>query len=371
VNLVTVCEAEPDLAIFLIECTQIVSGGQGDDMHKFYANQILKRLWLMRQAVTFSQMATDLANAKPADNIDGIKARMQRVLEEAVQTNFKSEAASKHVRDISETYLDELKERCTQKLMGNSRGISSGIKTLDEIIHGFMPGSLYILAARPSLGKTTLALNFANAAVEASKRVFVFTNEMPDIQIFEKFLSLRSGVLNHKLFSGAIEDKDFERIGEALPVIVDKEFYIDDVSGRKLETLISSIRNLHMRSKLDLVIFDYIQQISIGTKANAARHRAQELGEISGSIKKIALDLRIPIVCLAQVNRDAEGRDEPPTLANIKDSGSIEQDADAVIFIHRDRQKSETECILSVAKNRFGPVKDIICNVNLKINKFY
>lgn len=370
IDLVMVHRQDPETAIFCSEVIDCVVPRGEAAQHRFYAEEMMKTKWAKNNALLLSKLALDVSGLRPGDNFDSMQSELLNSIDRSCKSFFSDKTTAQHVKDVISDYVPVLQDRYEQRALGKPRGIPTGISTLDQVIHGFMPGGLYIVAARTSLGKTTLAINFANTALENDRSVLFFTNEMPNIQICEKQLSLRTGIFNSKLFSGSVEDKDIDRISEEVPKLESKKFYIDDKSGSVIETLTSGIKKHHLKHGLDMVVIDYIQQIST-QDSGKFQSRVQELGYVSKELKRLAIDLKIPILCLAQVNRAAENSEDPPTLANIKDSGSIEQDADAVIFIHRDREKTDGECVLSIAKNRFGPSKDITCRVDLKVNKFY
>jgi replicative DNA helicase len=367
VNLVTVSELMPDHTGWLIDCLQNAPVTANPD---WYAQELLRRSWLRESATKLSQLANQMSVEITGESFDELRIQLEETARSLLSKKVDQKVESRSVKDVLSNYIDDLEARCVQRINGQTRGLSTGIKLLDEVLHGWMPSCLYLLAARTSLGKTTLAINFANTAIENGKKVLFFTNEMPDVQICEKQLSLRSGVFNVRLFNGNLEDSDLDKIHKEIGNFSSKNLFINHKSGRKLHTLIAEIKAMYALHKIDFVILDYIQQVSIDDKPRGMS-RVAELGEVADAIKRLSLELGIPMLCLAQVNRSAEKSDEPPTLASIRDSGALEQDADGVIFIHRDRNVGEGKCVLSVAKNRFGPTKEIFVNVDLKVNRFF
>lgn len=367
INLVTVGAVIPQQAVFLIECLEIKPVGK--DIN-FYINELRSTSWARKISSTLSESLKKTMGIK--NSIEAVEIRNS--IEADIRSSFDEFIGiidhNKTPVEIIESYTDELEHRIVDRLQGKERGIDTGLKLLNESIYGWMEGSLNILAARTSLGKTTLAINFANTAADSGKKVLFFTNEMPANQIMEKVLSLKSGVFNKKIFRGDLSDSDIEKLHKQMGIVYKNGIYINDRCGRTLSKFLHSVKSMKKKHGLDMVILDYIQQMTAddGTKYPS---RVLELGVIANAIKELALDLKIPIICLAQCNRQAENSDEPPNLSHIRDSGAIEQDADTVIFIHRDRTVAEGKCILAVAKNRFGPTGDIEINVDLRVNRFY
>ena len=367
INLVTVGAVIPQQAVFLIECLEIKPMGQ-DIL--YYLKEIQSLHWARKSREEINEVLKKLSAVKNGLDVEECHAMLDSVSRQAVLDFNGSSKTSIKIPRVLDICVDEFEKRVIDKQMGNSRGLSTGIKNLDASIHGWMPGTLNILAARTSLGKTTLAINFSNTAIDSGKKVLFFTNEMPAQQIAEKQLSLRTGIFNHKLFSGSLDEKDLDKLHQGISGFYNKSLSINDRSGRRLSKFLSEVKRLHREDGLDMVILDYIQQMS-ADDGNKYPSRVLELGVIANAIKELALDLKIPIICLAQCNRQAENSDDPPNLSHIRDSGAIEQDADTVIFIHRDRTVAEGKCILAVAKNRFGPTGDIEINVDLRVNRFY
>lgn len=367
VNLVTVGAIIPKQAVFLIECLEIKPMGQ--DIN-FYVNELRSASWARKISSTLSESLKKTMGIK--NTIEAVEIRNS--IEADLRSSFDEFVGiidhNKTPMEIIDSYTDELEQRIIDGQQGKERGLDTGLKLLNESIYGWMEGSLNILAARTSLGKTTLAINFANTAADLGKKVLFFTNEMPANQIMEKVLSLKSNVLNKKIFRGDLNDSDIDKLHKQMGVVYKKGIYINDTCGRELSKFIHSVKSMKKKHGLDLVILDYIQQVSVDD-GNKYPSRVLELGVIANAIKKLSLELKIPIICLAQCNRQAENSDDPPNLSHIRDSGAIEQDADTVIFIHRDRTVAEGKCILAVAKNRFGPTGDIEINVDLKVNRFY
>lgn len=242
---------------------------------------------------------------------------------------------------------------------GEITGISSGIKDLDAKTSGFQKGDMVLIAARPSMGKTTFALNIAeHAALREGKSVVIFSLEMSKEQLAYKLLCSEANVDLLKLRTGSLEDKDWENIARATGPLSKAKIYIDDTAGVSVMEMRSKCRKLKMEYGIDMILIDYLQLMS----GSSSESRQQEVSEISRSIKALAKEMECPVIALSQLSRAPEQRaDHRPMLSDLRESGSIEQDADVVMFLYRDEyynketdEKNIAECIL--AKQRNGPV---------------
>lgn len=242
---------------------------------------------------------------------------------------------------------------------GEITGVGSGIKDLDAKTSGFQKGDMVLIAARPSMGKTTFALNIAeNAALREGKSVVIFSLEMSKEQLAYKLLCSEANVDMLKLRTGTLEDQDWENIARATGPLSKAKIYIDDTAGVSVMEMRSKCRKLKMEYGIDLILIDYLQLMS----GSSSENRQQEVSEISRSIKALAKEMQCPVIALSQLSRAPEQRaDHRPMLSDLRESGSIEQDADVVMFLYRDEyynKESEdrgvAECI--IAKQRNGPV---------------
>ena len=238
-------------------------------------------------------------------------------------------------------------------------GAPSGLRDLDRITSGFQPGNLVILAARPSMGKTALALGLArHLAVDVSRPVAIFSLEMSNAEITQRIMCAEAQVDSMRLRTGRMQPDDWSRLTEACDRLARSPIYIDDAAGVNVMEIRSKARRLKIREpELALVVVDYLQLMSGG----GAESRVQEISQISRSLKQLARDLDVPVLALSQLSRAVEARpDKRPILSDLRESGSIEQDADLVMFIYRDEyynkdsedNKGLAELIL--AKHRNG-----------------
>lgn len=241
---------------------------------------------------------------------------------------------------------------------GELTGVGSGFKDLDEMTSGFQKGDMVLIAARPSMGKTTFALNIAeHAALREGKSVVIFSLEMSKEQLAYKLLCSEANVDMLSLRTGKLTPEDWDNIARASGPLASAKIYIDDTAGVSVMEMRSKCRRLKMEYGIDLILIDYLQLMS-----GSGESRQQEVAEISRNIKAIAKEMECPVIALSQLSRAPEQRaDHRPMLSDLRESGSIEQDADLVMFLYRDEyynketeDKNVGECI--IAKQRNGPV---------------
>ena len=260
---------------------------------------------------------------------------------------------------ISMETIDELvqkKEHIT--------GLPTGFKDLDEKTSGLHPSELIIIAGRPSMGKTSLALNIArNVAVEEKKPVAIFSLEMSKEQVVERLLCVEARVDSHKLRTGFLADEDSPKLSIAAGVLFDAPIFIDDSSTLNALELRAKARRLKVKEDVALIILDYIQLMSAET---VTENRQQEIADISRALKSLARELKIPIIGVSQLSRRVETReDHRPRLSDLRESGALEQDADVVILLLReeyynpDNEEVKGKTELNIAKQRNGPVGSI------------
>lgn len=241
------------------------------------------------------------------------------------------------------------------------RGVPSGFPDLDNLLSGFHPSDLVILAARPSMGKTSLALDIArNAAVRHNIPVGIFSLEMSSEQLVDRMLASESYVNSWKIRTGAIrEEDDFGKIRDALETLSKAPIFIDDKPGNNILAMRAVARRLKRERGIGLIVVDYLQLMA-PTSTKASDSMVQQVTEISRSLKGLARELEVPVIALSQLSRAVEQRGGKPRLSDLRDSGSIEQDADVVMFIHReDKQNKESDrpniAEILIEKHRNGP----------------
>lgn len=256
---------------------------------------------------------------------------------------------------------------------GDVLGVPTGFRDLDKLTGGLQKSDLIILAARPSVGKTSLALGVAyNAAVRHQLRVGIYSLEMSAEQLVQRLLSMETGVDSHRLRQGFIDDDEWQRVSSAFGRLAEAKIYIDDTAGLSIQDLRSRSRRLVAEQGLDLLVIDYLQLM----QGRRTDNRVQEVSEISRGLKALARELDLPIISLSQLSRAVEGRTEHvPKLSDLRESGSIEQDADVVLFIYREElYQPETEkkgiAEIHIAKHRNGPTGMVPLRFFTNIAKF-
>lgn len=301
---------------------------------------------------------------EPEEVLEDAERRIFQISEKRQAKDFvtMNQAVERGLINIENMYINK----------GQLTGIRSPFPILDEYTAGFQKGDMVLIAARPSMGKTTFALNLAeHAALREGKSVAIFSLEMSTDQLAYKLLCSEAGVDMNKLRQGDLDETDWDNIARATGPLSKAKIFIDDTAGITVMEMKSKARRLKLEHGLDMIVIDYLQLMS-----GKGESRQQEVSEISRSIKILAKELEVPVLCLSQLSRAPEQRqDHRPMLSDLRESGSIEQDADLVMFLYRDdyyNKESETpgtaECIIS--KQRNGPVGTIHLAWIGKFSKF-
>lgn len=328
---------------------------------KAYAD-IVEKASVRRRLI---KAGTEIANKAYEDDADAdvLIGAAERDLFEVSDKIIKSDYVA--MDELLADAFDRIEE--LHKNKGALRGLKTGFRDLDKKTAGFQKGDLVIIGARPAMGKTTFAQNLAyNIASINKKGVLFFSMEMAANEIVDRMISDVSGVDNWKMRTGNLSDEEFSRIGDALGEMDEIPIYIDDTSSMTIVELRNKARRAMHDHDIGIVIVDYLQLISGSDRYKG--NRVQEVTEISRGLKILARELEIPVIALAQLSRSVTGRDDPrPVLSDLRESGSIEQDADLVMFLHRpdyyrqnDDNYEETHITeLLVAKHRHGAVGKI------------
>lgn len=323
--------------------------------------QIVRERSIMRNLV---QVGTEIVDS--ALSPQGRDA--QQLLDESESKIFQIAEAGKNDRigftDIKEL-LPQVAERIDQLFQRDNpsdvTGVPTGYKDLDMMTSGLQPGDLVIIAGRPSMGKTSLALNIAEyVAIDTGLPAAIFSMEMSSTQLVSRLIGSVGKLNQHKMRTGQLDDNDWEKLSYALGQLNEAPIFIDEGSALNPYEVRARARRLHKQcGKLGLVVIDYLQLMET---AGSSENRATEISEISRSLKSLAKELNVPVVALSQLNRSVEQRpDKRPVMSDLRESGAIEQDADVIMFIYRDEvynpespDKGVAEIIL--AKQRNGPV---------------
>lgn len=262
------------------------------------------------------------------------------------------------IKDVLLQVFDQLEERAMHK--GSLTGLTTGYDDLDRMTSGLQKSDLILLAARPSMGKTALALNIAINAVKTGASVALFSLEMSKEQYVQRIISMESMVESGKLRTGSLNDDDWSRLLTIMSTISSYKVFIDDTASISLFEMMSKCRRLKMEKGLDLIVVDYLQLMTDGGRTDS---RQQEISNISRGLKAMARELDCPVMALSQLSRAPELRtDHRPIMSDLRESGAIEQDADVVMMLYRDeyynKEESEKKGITEViiTKQRNGPV---------------
>lgn len=308
-----------------------------------------------RSLINLATKAQELAQKedKPLDDVlDELESKLFGISKANTKKDFV------HAAELIEKHLEIMEEQA--KNPNAMRGMPTGLKGIDLILGGLHKSDLIILAARPAVGKTAFALDIArHAAVESGKSVAIFSLEMPAIQLIRRILAQQSNVSMWDIRQAQLTDAGYARMAEAYDLVAKSKLFVDDSPGLSIMQLRSKARKLMMEQGLDLIVIDYLQLMQ--GSGSKVENRVLEISEISRSLKILARELNIPIMALAQLNRAVESRpDRMPMLSDLRDSGAIEQDADVIMFLSREKQynpestKDTTDVI--VAKHRNGAV---------------
>lgn len=320
----------------------------------FYA-EIVKDKAVSRRLI---KLANEISSAcyRGDEETDDILANAQQGIIEITQ-----DRGTKGLVPISR-YLNESLDLMTKlsEKDGSITGVPTGFTDIDRRTAGMHSAELIVLAARPGMGKTSFALNIAqNAAVKHNKKVAIFNLEMPGIQLANRLISSEAKVSSERIKKGDLRDEDWTKVALAVEVLSNSNIYIDDTSSITATEIGARCRKMMLEQGLDLVVIDYLQLMS--SSGRSGGNRQQEISEISRALKILANDLNIPIIALSQLSRSSDKEKREPVLSDLRDSGAIEQDADMVLFLHREgaykddcEEPNKTKC--NFAKHRNGEV---------------
>ena len=323
-----------------------------------YYAQIVSERAILRRLVEAGTRIVQLGYAGQG-NIDDVVDRAQAEVYDVTERR-----ASDDYKPLSELMGDALNEIEAIGSHGGERvGVPTGFEDFDRLTNGLHPGQLVIVAARPAIGKSTLALDFARAASVGHGLTSVFFSlEMGRNEIVMRLLSAEAGVSLHNMRSGGMNDNDWQKLARKMSAVSEAPLFIDDSPNLTMMEIRAKARRLKQRHNLKLIVLDYMQLMTSGKKVES---RQQEVSEFSRNLKLLAKELEVPIIALSQLNRGPEQRtDKKPMLSDLRESGSLEQDADVVILIHRDDAYDRDspragEADLIVAKHRNGPTGTI------------
>lgn len=328
--------------------------------HVLHYAKVVQKKAMLRRLISAADQILEMGYSGNED--------VERILDEAEQRIFKvSQKYLKQdfvpIKSILENAFNRIDE--LHRDDGSIRGVPSGFLDLDKVLAGFQKSDLIILAARPSLGKTTLALDIARqVGVQSKIPVGIFSLEMSSDQLIDRMLAAQAGIDLWRLRTGKLRssgpENDFEKLNEAMGILSEAPIYIDDTASANIMEMRTMARRLQTEHNLGLIIIDYLQLME--GRSRAGDNRVQEISEISRALKQLARELNIPIIALSQLSRQVESRSpQIPKLSDLRESGSIEQDADVVMMLYReDREKPDTPnkqiVDVFIAKHRNGPI---------------
>ncbi|ATP42297.1 replicative DNA helicase [Solibacillus sp. R5-41] len=334
-----------------------------------YAKIVEEKALLRRLIRVATKIAEDGYTRE--DEVEILLAEAEKKMLEV--SNRKNAGDFKHVKDVLVQTFDNIEQ--LQSREGDVTGIPTGFRDLDRMTAGFQRNDLIIVAARPSVGKTAFALNVAQSvAVKARENVAIFSLEMGADQLVMRMLCAEGNIDAQRLRTGALEPEDWRKLTMAMGSLSNSGIFIDDSPGVRMTDIRAKCRRLAKENGLGMILIDYLQLI-LGS-GKPGENRQQEVSEISRSLKGLARELKVPVIALSQLSRGVEQRqDKRPMMSDLRESGSIEQDADIVAFLYRDDyydKETESKDIIEIiiAKQRNGPTGTVSLAFRKEYNKF-
>jgi replicative DNA helicase len=336
---------------------------------EYYAKIVEEKSILRRLIRTATSIVTD--GYARDDEVDVLLNEAEKGILDV--SRRKNSSSFQNIKDVLVQAYDNIE--LLHNRVGDITGISTGFRELDRMTAGFQRNDLIIVAARPSVGKTAFALNIAqNVATKTDENVAIFSLEMGAQQLVMRMLCAEGNIDAQNLRTGKLTTEDWGKLTMAMGSLSNAGIYIDDTPGVKINEIQSKCRRLKQENGLGMILIDYLQLIQ--GNGRAGENRQQEVSEISRSLKSLARELEVPVIALSQLSRGVESRqDKRPMMSDIRESGSIEQDADIVAFLYRDDyydKESEAKNIIEIiiAKQRNGPVGTVELAFVKEYNKF-
>lgn len=325
--------------------------------------QIVKNKFQLRTVIDVCNNTRDKAASNSSDDISDLIDSIEKEIL-SIRNAHDTTGGLIKASEILEPTIMGLEERISQE--GTITGVTSGFHDLDDLMGGFQRSDLVILAARPAMGKTALALNIATNALKSGASVAIFSLEMSKEQLVERVMSAEGRIDSSRLRKGDLTEEDQDRLVHAARVIHDysDRLAIDDTAGISLAELRSRCRRFQRENGLDMIVIDYLQLMT-GSAEARKQGREREVSEISMGLKNLAKELNVPVITLAQLNRGPDARpDKRPKISDLRESGSMEQDADMIMFVYRDEyynpnSEDAGKAEVIVAKNRHGSLETV------------
>lgn len=325
---------------------------------------IVRERSVKRQLIRVANQIADNVFTNAAATVDTMLDDAEKRVFEIAEQSSKNRSSFQPIKKLLNSALERIEELYANQQVVT--GIPTGYIDFDEQTSGLQPSDLVIIAGRPSMGKTSFAMNIAeNAALRGDKPVAIFSLEMPGEQIAMRMISSLGRINLKNLRTGRLTDDDWPRITSALGMLSKAVIYVDDSSGLSPAELRSKARRLSREKGLGLIVIDYLQLMQ-GSGGSSKENRATELSEISRSLKNLAKELNVPVIALSQLNRSLEQRpNKRPLMSDLRESGAIEQDADLIVFIYRDEVYNKEEnaekgiAEIIIGKQRNGPIGSV------------
>ncbi len=320
--------------------------------HAVHYGQIVKALYLKRQLINTGSQLVEMAFDEGLEGAEALDKAERSIFSLSQKHIPRAFVAIKDALAESFDRLDEL-----QKMKGGLRGVPTGFRSLDDALAGLQRSNLIILAARPALGKTSLALNIAqHVAVKEKTTVGFFSLEMSREELVDRLLVAQADIDAWKLKTARLDEGDFSKLSEAMGDLAEAKLFIDDTPALSVLEMRTKARRLQVEADLQLIVVDYIQLI----RGRGLDNRVQEVSEISQGLKNLSRELKVPVLAISQLSRAVTRRGSSvPQLADLRESGALEQDADVVMFLYRENEEELGNITLSIAKHRNGPLKKI------------
>ena len=355
-------------AVYVAELSERVASAA----HVEYHARIVFQEFQRRKFVEVSNDAIQTAFDKTIDIAEIIPDSLAKI--EAIENNT-IERKSQKIGEIAVRSMKAYEERARRAQQGLTVGVHTGLQKLDNYLHGFQRGEVYILAGRPAMGKTAFALHIARKTAMKGNAVVLFSLEMTDISLVDRLVIADSGIDANSFKAGRLSPDEFISMAESQERISKLPIHVNDTASMTVNQIKAQCKKLKRKGKCDIVIIDYLQIIEM--KSRSGKTTNDDVAACSRAIKHLAKDVDAPVVLLSQLSRKVEERskgDRIPYLSDLRDSGAIEQDADVVAFIHRehyyDNTKDRNEAMMRIAKNRHGKTGDFSFWVNDTISDF-
>lgn len=336
---------------------------------KYFSRELIRRF-------------TECISKAYEDNIDELEA-LYNLTTQSIDDLLAGKSGMKHISSILDETRTDLEIRQQKALAGEIQGVNTGLTDMNELNNGWQQGELIIIAARPSMGKTAVAMNlFTKSAAQNNKNVCVFSLEMENLKLSKRLILSYGGIIRHNFERGTMNAGDWSAYNRADKELRKLPIFIDDTPGVDIRHISSVVRNKVRKGQCDLVVIDYLQLVET-PQSYGNKNREREVAEISRGLKKVAKAAGVPILLLAQLNRQIENReDKTPRLADLRESGAIEQDADIVIFpwrpafynpngIDDNGNSLQNVMLFEIAKNRDGKIGSIFSKHNNDLTQFF